>query len=68
MKTRQVKINYVKTKLKLEELKIGDVLEVYLDDGEPIQNVPKSLKDDGQEILKIEQVENYFKVFIRKKV
>jgi len=61
-------INYVKIKLKLEELKIGDILEVYLDDGEPIQNVPKSLKNDGQEILKIEQVENYFKVFVRKKV
>jgi len=61
-------INYVKTKLKLEELNIGDILEVYLDDGEPIQNVPKSLKNDGQELLKIEQVGDYFKVLIRKKV
>ena len=61
-------INYVKTKLKLEELNVGDILEVYLDDGEPIRNVPQSLKNDGQEILKIEQVENYFKVVIRKKV
>jgi sulfite reductase (ferredoxin) len=62
-------INYVKIKLKLEELKIGDVLEVYLDDGEPIHNVPKSLKEDGQEILKIVQAdESYFRVFIRKNV
>ncbi|MEO0223773.1 MAG: sulfurtransferase TusA family protein, partial [candidate division WOR-3 bacterium] len=61
-------LNYVKTKLKLEELNIGDILEIYLDDGEPIRNVPKSLENDGQEIIKIEQVENYFKVLIRKKV
>ncbi|MCM8784935.1 MAG: sulfurtransferase TusA family protein [Candidatus Omnitrophica bacterium] len=61
-------INYVKIKLKLEELNIGDVLEVYLDDGEPIKNVPKSLINDGQEILKIEQVKNFFKVLIKRKV
>ncbi|MFN3966091.1 MAG: sulfurtransferase TusA family protein [Endomicrobiia bacterium] len=61
-------INYVKTKLKLEELEIGDMLEVYLDDGEPIQNVPKSLENDGHEIIKIQQVENFFKVLVKKKL
>jgi sulfite reductase (ferredoxin) len=61
-------INYVKTKLKLEELKLGDILEVYLDEGEPIQNVPKSLESDGQEIIKVEQAENFFKVLIKKKI
>jgi sulfite reductase (ferredoxin) len=61
-------INYVKVKLKLEELKVGEILEVYLDDGEPIQNVPRSLQNDGQEILKIEQIENFFKVVVKSKV
>ncbi|MCM8814517.1 MAG: sulfurtransferase TusA family protein [Candidatus Omnitrophica bacterium] len=61
-------INYVKIKLKLEELNIGDILEVFLDDGEPIRNVPKSLKNDGQEIIKIEQVKDFFKVLIKRKV
>ncbi|MCM8811347.1 MAG: sulfurtransferase TusA family protein [Candidatus Omnitrophica bacterium] len=61
-------INYVKVKLKLEELKIGDILEVYLDDGEPIKNVPQSLKNDGQEIINIEKVDNFYKVFVKKKV
>lgn len=61
-------MNYVKLKLKLEELNIGDILEVYLDDGEPIQNVPESLRNDGQEILKIEPIQNFFKVLVEKKI
>lgn len=61
-------INYVKAKLKLDELKIGDLLEIYLDEGEPINNVPKSLQNDGQEILEIKNIENYYKVSVRKKV
>jgi len=59
-------LNYVKTKLKLEELAAGQVLEIILSDGEPIVNVPRSAKDDGNEILAVQPVEDYFKVLIRK--
>ncbi len=59
-------LNYVKTKLKLEEMEVGQILEVLLDDGESIVNVPRSVKEDGHKILKIEQVEGYFKVLVRK--
>ena len=40
-------LNYVKTKLKLEMMDAGEKLEVWLDAGEPIRNVPMSLKNDG---------------------
>ena len=40
-------LNYVKTKLKLEMMDAGERLEVWLDAGEPIKNVPMSLKNDG---------------------
>jgi len=60
-------LNYVKTKLKLEEMDIGKVLEVILDDGEPIRNVPLSLKQDGQEILLQEKIdEKHWRVVVRK--
>lgn len=59
-------LNYVKAKLKLEELKIGEFLEAFLDDGEPILNVPRSIKEDGHKILNIEKVEDYYKVIIKK--
>jgi sulfite reductase (ferredoxin) len=44
-------LNYVKTKLKLEMMDAGERLEVWLDAGEPIKNVPMSLRNDGHKIL-----------------
>lgn len=49
-------INYVRTKLRLEELEQGQVLEVILDDGEPMRNVPRSVKQDGHRISKVEKL------------
>ena len=59
-------LNYVKTKLKLEEMKVGQVLKVLLDDGESIINVPRSAKEDGHRILEIKQIEDYFEVLVEK--
>jgi TusA-related sulfurtransferase len=49
--------NYVKTRLLLEEMAQGQVLEVLLDDGEPILNVPRSAKEDGNKILEVKKLE-----------
>lgn len=60
-------INYVKTKLKLEELEIGQRLEVILDEGEPIRNVPKSLQGDGQKILSQEKKDDrHYRLLVEK--
>jgi sulfite reductase (ferredoxin) len=60
-------INYVKTKLKLEELEVGQRLEVILDEGEPIRNVPKSLQGDGQKILSQEKIdEQHYRLLVEK--
>jgi sulfite reductase (ferredoxin) len=50
-------LNYVKTKLKLEMMDAGQRLEVWLDAGEPIKNVPLSLKNDGHKLLLQEPLE-----------
>ncbi|MBN2325931.1 MAG: sulfurtransferase TusA family protein [Candidatus Omnitrophica bacterium] len=50
--------NYVKAKLVLEEMKMGRILEVVVDDGEPARHVPKSLERDGQTILESFKDEN----------
>ena len=44
-------ITFVKTKFALEDLNDGQILELRLNDGEPIQKVPRSLKDEGHKIL-----------------
>lgn len=46
-------MTFVKTKVALEDLDDGQILELHLNDGEPIQNVPRSLKDDGHKILEL---------------
>lgn len=55
-------INFVKTKLKLEGMEGGQVLEVILDTGEPIQNVPKSLKDEGYKIVEVNKEDDCFRL------
>lgn len=59
-------INFVKTKLKLEEMKTGEILEVILDDGEPIRNVPRSVKDEGHQIINVEKFGDVFRLLIKK--
>ncbi len=59
-------MNFVKTKLKLESMEDGEILEVVLDSGEPIQNVPKSLKDEGYKIVGVKKEERYFKIRVEK--
>src|SRR5438094_8268174 len=61
-------INYVKTKLRLEMMEPGEVLEVWLDAGEPIKNVPQSLRNDGQNVIAEVPVESYYKVTVEKVV
>lgn len=58
--------NFVRTKLKLEEMSQGEVLEVILDDGEPIKNVPRAVKEEGHEILKVEKIDNKWRLLIKK--
>lgn len=58
--------NFVKTKLKLEEMQTGEILEVILDDGEPVRNVPRAVKEEGHQILAVEKIDNKWKLLIKK--
>jgi len=59
-------MNFVKTKLKLEEMNVDEVLEVILDDGDPIKNVTGSVKEEGHKILKVEKINDHWKLVIKK--
>ena len=60
-------MNFVKTKIALTPMQSGQILEILLDEGAPIENVPGSVKNEGHTILSTEKVENYWKVLIKKK-
>jgi tRNA 2-thiouridine synthesizing protein A len=43
-------MNWVRTRLALEELPAGERLEVLLDAGEPLDSVPRSAREDGHDV------------------
>lgn len=59
-------MNFVKTKIDLATLKSGELMEVLLDDGEPIDNVPGSVQSEGHKIKKQTKIDNYWSVIIEK--
>lgn len=58
--------NYVQAKVRLETMKVGQLLEVTIDDGEPIENVPVSLTNDGHEILDTKKIGKHYRLTIKK--
>ena len=60
-------ITFVKTKVALEDMEDGQILEVHLNDGEPMQNVPRSLKDEGHKVLDlIKKSDGTYTLFVEK--
>jgi TusA-related sulfurtransferase len=51
-------MTFVKTKAALEALEDGQILELRLNAGEPMQNVPRSLKDEGHKVSEVNQAED----------
>ena len=58
--------NFVKAKLALEYAGEGEVLEIILDDGEPVKNVPRSLKAEGHRLLGLKESEGYYILTLEK--
>ncbi len=61
-------INFVRTKLRLEQMPPGALLEVWLDPGEPIEQVPDSLTMAGYNVEQIVEAAGYFSLFIRRPI
>ena len=59
---------FVKAKVALEELDDGQILAVRMNDGEPVQNVPRSIKEEGHLILKLTANEDGTYTLIVRKV
>ena len=60
-------VTFVKAKVALEELEDGEVLSIRMNDGEPVQNVPRSIKEEGHRILKlIDNGDGTYNLIVRK--
>jgi TusA-related sulfurtransferase len=59
-------INFVRTKLKLEKMAPGSLLEVWLDAGEPIEQVPDSLTMAGYVVENLQDRDGFFVLQVRR--
>lgn len=60
-------LNFVRTKLRLEKLAVGERLEVWLDAGEPLEQVPHSLEVSGHRICELEpQMEGHYRLVVER--
>jgi len=59
-------ITFVRTKLELETMKAGEVLEVLAAGDEPLQNIPTAVIDHGHDVISIHHDEgDRFRLYIR---
>ena len=61
-------LTFVKAKVAIDELEDGEVIAIRMNDGEPVQNVPRSIKEEGHQILKLDNNEDGTYNLIVKKV
>lgn len=68
LRTTKCPLNFVKTKLALEKLGIGDILEIWiLTDSQSSINIPQSIAQEGHTIVHTEAgADNLQRLFIRK--
>lgn len=46
-------LTFVKTKLLLETMAAGEVASIRLSEGEPLDNLPRTLRDQGHSVLEL---------------
>jgi TusA-related sulfurtransferase len=59
-------INFVRTKLYLQKMSPGEWLEVWLDPGEPVEQVPDSLRMEGYVVAAVEDQQAFFRVTVQR--
>jgi tRNA 2-thiouridine synthesizing protein A len=58
--------NFVKAKLALEMVDAGETVELLLDGGEPVKNVPRALKHEGHKIKSLKEMNDFYTLTVEK--
>ena len=65
--TKQVcPMTFVYTKLAIEKMEAGQILEIILNDGEPLTNVPRSLTEEGHKVHSVETHGSNYRILVQK--
>lgn len=57
-------LTMVKTKLLIEQMQVGEIASIRLNGGEPLDNVPRTLRDHGHEVIEIKEEESSSAIFL----
>ena len=60
-------MTFVRFKLEIEKIAPGEAIEIILKEGEQMQNVPRSVKEEGHRIESVRQEEDGYHLVVRKK-
>ena len=59
---------FVRSKLAIEQIKPGEVLEIVLDHEPAVENIPRSMDNEGHKVLEVKKInDSDWKILIRKK-
>jgi tRNA 2-thiouridine synthesizing protein A len=60
-------VTFAKVEMALDEIENGQLIEIRMNDGEAIQNVPRSLKADGHQVTSVQRgPDNTYQVIVKK--
>lgn len=59
-------VTFAKTLLRLEDMQVGEILEVFLNDGEPLRNVPKSIANEGHRVILVEKAGIKYRMLVER--
>ncbi len=62
-------LTMVKAKLLIEQMQVGEIASIRLSSGEPLDNVPRTLRDQGHEVVEIKEEDppsTYYSLVVRK--
>ncbi len=57
----------VRVRMALDKVEPGGVLRILMASGEPVASIPRTLKDEGHEVLGLDREGDAFSVTVRKK-
>lgn len=58
LRTAKCPLNFVKTRLALEKLAVGDILEIHIrTDSESAINIPQSIAQEGHTVIRTEEID-----------
>lgn len=59
-------LTWVKTRIALERIAPGEVLELWLSGGEPVESVPRSAEEEGHRVVRVEPFGTAWRVLLEK--